>query len=156
MKREFSAGGMVFKKQEPGLPAGRQVLWLIRRPAPNPQYRGNLGWSFPKGWVDEGEKLEEAAIREVREEGGVVAKIVSKLQTLKVFFTNQNGDLPAGRQEKVMKFITYFVMEYQSDVPGGHDWETEETKWVTLTEAKELLAFKNEKELLEKAGKMLE
>ncbi len=142
MKREFSAGGLVYKKQS------GQILWLIRRPTPNPEYRGNLGWSFPKGWVDEREELEAAAVREVREEGGVVAKIMAKLPTLKIFFTDQNG-------EKVMKLITYFVMEYESDAPEGHGWETAETKWVTLDEAQKLLTFKNERELLEKAAAMV-
>ena len=142
MRIEKSAGGIVFKKQ-----AG-QVLWLIRRPSPNPQYRGNLGWSFPKGWIDEGETPRQAAIREVREEGGVVAKIISKLTTLKVFFTNQDG-------EKIMKFITYFVMEYESDAPGGHDWETEETKWATADEVSSLLAHKNEQDLLKEATRIV-
>jgi len=142
MRREFSAGGIVFKKQN------GQIVWLIRRPAPNPQYRGNLGWSFPKGWVDKGEKLEEAATREVKEEGGVVAKVISKLQTLKIFFTDQNG-------EKVMKFITYFVMEYVSDTPEGFGWETAEAKWMAVTETQNLLIHKNEKELLVQAIKMI-
>ncbi|KKU02203.1 MAG: NUDIX hydrolase [Candidatus Amesbacteria bacterium GW2011_GWC2_45_19] len=115
-------------------------LWLIRRPTPNPEYRGNLGWSWPKGWVDEGENLEQAAIREVREEGGVVAKIVKKLPALKVFFKDKG--------ELVMKFITYFVMEYESDVPGGFGEETAEVKWVTKEEVMQLLAHKNERELL--------
>ena len=115
-------------------------LWLIRRPTPNDGYRGNLGWSWPKGWVDEGENLEQAAIREVREEGGVVAKIVKKLPALKVFFKDKG--------ELVMKFITYFVMEYESDVPGGFGEETAEVKWVTKEEVMQLLAHKNERELL--------
>ena len=123
-------------------------LWLIRRPTPNPEYRGNLGWSFPKGWVDEGENLEEAAMREVREEGGVEAKVIKKLRTLKVFFKDKG--------ELVMKFITYFVMEYELDVPGGFGEETAETKWVTEEEAIELLAHKNERELLHKALEVLE
>ncbi|KKU38210.1 MAG: NUDIX hydrolase [Candidatus Amesbacteria bacterium GW2011_GWA1_46_35] len=130
MRREFSAGGLVRKDN----------LWLIRRPTPNPEYRGNLGWSWPKGWVDEGENLEQAAIREVREEGGVVAKIVKKLPALKVFFKDKG--------ELVMKFITYFVMEYESDVPGGFGEETAEVKWVTKEEVMQLLAHKNERELL--------
>ena len=132
MKREFSAGGLVRKGN----------LWLIRRPTPNPEYRGNLGWSWPKGLIDEGENLEQAAIREVREEGGVVAKIIKKLPALKVFFKHEG--------ELVMKFITYFVMEYVEDAPGGHDGETAEVKWVTKEEAMQLLAHKNERELLEK------
>ena len=134
MRREFSAGGLVHKGN----------LWLIRRPTPNPEYRGNLGWSFPKGWKDEGEKLEEAALREVREEGGVVARMMGKLTTLKIFFTDKDG-------QRVMKFITYFVMEYAADALEGFGWETAETKWVSLEEAKELLVYKNEKELLVEA-----
>ena len=130
MKREFSAGGLVRKGD----------LWLIRRPTPNPEYRGNLGWSWPKGWIDPGENLEQAAIREVREEGGVEAKVVKKLPALKVFFKH-DGEL-------VMKFITYFVMEYVGDVPEGFGEETAEVKWVTREEALQLLVHKNERELL--------
>ncbi len=131
MKREFSAGGLVRKGN----------LWLIRRPMPNLEYRGNLGWSWPKGWVDKEENLEEAALREVREEGGVVAKIVKKLPALKVFFKDKG--------ELVMKFVTYFVMEYVRDVPEGFGEETAEVKWVTKDEAMGLLVHKNERELLE-------
>lgn len=137
MRREFSAGGLVRKGN----------LWLIRQPSPNPEYRGNLGWSFPKGWVDAEEDLQEAAIREVREEGGVVAKIIKKLPALKVFFKDKG--------ELVMKLITYFVMEYVADAPGGHDWETAETKWMTIDEAQKFLVHKNERELLESAATML-
>jgi 8-oxo-dGTP diphosphatase len=136
MKREFSAGGLVYKNQD------GQVLWLIRRPTPNPGYRGNLGWSFPKGLIDPGESTEEAAIREVREEAGVIARIDKKLDTLKLFFTDQN-------KEKVMKFVTYYSMEYIEDAPEGHDHETEEVRWVTREEAMDLLVFKNDKELLQ-------
>ncbi|MEK7154900.1 MAG: NUDIX domain-containing protein [Patescibacteria group bacterium] len=132
MKREFSAGGLVRKGD----------LWLVRRPTPNPEYGGNLGWSWPKGLIDEGETLEQAAIREVREEGGVVAKVIKKLPALKVFFKH-DGEL-------VMKFITYFVMEYIEDAPEGFGEETAETKWVTKDEAAQLLAHKNEQELLER------
>lgn len=131
MKREFSAGGLVRKGN----------LWLIRRPASNPEYRGNLGWSFPKGWIDPGENLEQAAIREVREEGGVEAKVIKKLRTLKVFFKDKG--------ELVMKFITYFMMEYVADAPEGFGEETAEIKWVTKEEALDLLVHKNEQELLE-------
>jgi len=130
MRREFSAGGIVFKKNKV----------LVRRPKMNEGYRGNAGWSFPKGWIDEVEKLEEAAVREVREEGGVKAKIVRKLPAIKTFFRDKG--------ELVLKFITYFVMEWEKDVPEGHDQETEEVKWVTKEEASDMLAFKNEKELL--------
>jgi len=141
MKREFSAGGIVYKKE------GGQIWWLVRRPKMNQGYRGNAGWSFPKGWVDGGEHLEEAALREVGEEGGVEARIIKKLPTLKVFFRDKG--------ETVMKFITYFVMEWVGDLPEGPGWETEEVRWANLADSLKLLAYSNERELLKKAYEMV-
>lgn len=139
MQVQKSAGGIVFK----------QKLVLLRRPTPNPEFKGNLGWSFPKGWIDAGETPEMAAVREVAEEGGVTAKIISKIKTIKTFFTDP-------QKQKVMKFITYFLMEWERDLPEGFGWETAETRWVSFNEAKELLAYKSEKELLIEAQGMLE
>jgi len=154
--REFSAGGLVYKKQ------GDQVLWLIRRPQGGGDYRGNLGWSFPKGWLDDAEggekpgplasgqkrasetELQQAALREVAEEGGVEAEIRAKLPSLKIFFTDKNG-------QKILKFILYFVMEWREDLKEGFGSETAEIRWVTQEEALQLLAHKNEKDLLKEA-----
>ena len=149
MTWQFSAGGIVFKKSQVNLKhqtpnSKHETLWLVRKPAANPEYRGKMGWTLPKGLIDEGEKLEETAVREVQEEAGVVAKIVTKLPTVKIFFYDQN-------KERVMKFITYFVMEYVEDAPEGHDRETEETKWVNLADGLQLLAFSSEKKLLKQA-----
>lgn len=158
MRREFSAGGVVFKKQ------GGQVLWLVRRPTAGKDYRGNLGWSFPKGWIDDAgegqpgpkasgaEKAEEvelwaAALREVREEGGVEAKIVKKLQTVRFFFKN--------RGQLVMKFVTYFLMEWAADVPEGCGWETAEVKWMSREEAEVELAQKGDRQLLKEAAESI-
>jgi len=142
MIREFSAGGIVYKNQND------EVLWLIRRAKGGADYRGSLGWSFPKGWLNKRETLEQAALREVTEEGGVKAKIIKKLPALKIFFANPNG-------QKVKKSITYFVMEWLEDLKEGFGWETEETKWVSKEEALRLLVYKNEQELLKQAAKIL-
>ncbi len=155
MLREFSAGGIVYKKE------GDNLLWLIRRPKGGKGYRGNLGWSFPKGWIetklknknekgktDERESPEDAALREVAEEGGVKAKIIKKLPALKIFFTNPDD-------QKVKKSITYFVMEWLEDLKEGFGWETEEIKWVSKEKALGLLAYKNEQKLLKQAAKIL-
>ncbi|MBI2335051.1 NUDIX hydrolase, partial [Candidatus Daviesbacteria bacterium] len=64
MKREFSAGGIVFNKKG-------QVLLT--------KHSQNHHWSFPKGLIDPGQTPQEAAVREVKEEGGVEAKIVEKI-----------------------------------------------------------------------------
>lgn len=141
MVRQFSAGGFVFKKDH------RQILWLVRKPKANPGYHGNLGWTWPKGWIDKGESAQDTAIREVREEAGVEAKIIEKLDTIKIFFKDE-GQL-------VLKHITYFLMEWQQDLPAGFDSETEAVQWVTSAQAQDMLAFENEKKLLAKASELV-
>ncbi len=139
MLREFSAGGIVYKREENG------VLWLIRKAKGGANYRGSLGWCLPKGWIDEGETMEQAALRETAEEGGVRARIIAKLPTITIFFTNPD-------KQKVMKFITYFVMEWLEDLKDGFGEETEEIKWASKEVALSLLIYKNEQELLKQAA----
>lgn len=144
MKREFSAGGVVYKKE------GGQILFLVRRSSGGADYRGSLGWTLPKGWIDEGETPEQAAVRETKEEGGVEAGIIEKLGTIKVFFADVNT------REKVMKFITYYLMEYQQDTADGFGWETAETAWMGIKEATDKMAYDSEKKLVTKAWELLQ
>lgn len=136
MKRQFSAGGIICKPGD---------LWLVRKPKANPGFTGSLGWTFPKGLIDEGETSEQAALREVREEAGVEAEVVKKLPVIKIFFTDHEG-------EKVFKTITYFEMKWIKDLPEGFGEETEEVVWLSREEAKKQLAFASERGLLDKVG----
>ena len=139
-RSEVSAGGVVYKKES------GQVLWLLRWPSGNHQdFPGYARWSFAKGWIEKGETAEQAALREVAEEGGVRAEIVSKLSTVHYFYTNPEG-------QKVSKSVVYFLMEWLEDLKEGFGEETEEIKWVGRSEAEELLVYKNEKALLGKAA----
>ena len=63
---EHSAGGVVLRSG----PTGPEVVLASRR-----TMSGGLAWGLPKGLVEPGERPEAAALREVREETGVVAKI---------------------------------------------------------------------------------
>jgi ADP-ribose pyrophosphatase YjhB (NUDIX family) len=54
---------------------GRQGIVLIKRK--NPPY----GWALPGGFVDYGESLEEAAIREAKEETSLDVELKSQLHT---------------------------------------------------------------------------
>lgn len=156
--REFSSGGVVFKKVK------GDVLWLIRKTAASELYPKQY-WMLPKGRIDDVDgdmpgpmslgkikadatSLENAAIREVREEGGVDVKIIKKIGTSMYSFT----DPLVG---KILKFATFYLMEYLSDLPEGHDWETEEVVWLPFIEAKKQLSFGGEKEMLDKAQKLL-
>lgn len=128
--REFSAGGVVFKKENP-------PLWLVIRPS------GSDRWQLPKGRIDEGETLEEAAVREVAEEGGIKVKPVKKLGTSQYFFVFKG--------KRIFKTVTYFLMEYLEDTQDGHDHEVDETLFLPFKEAYEKLTFKDDKEMLKKA-----
>jgi 8-oxo-dGTP pyrophosphatase MutT (NUDIX family) len=156
--REFSSGGVVFKKDK------GTVLYLVCKSNPSKDYPGDY-WRLPKGWMDdlEGgkhpgpissgevkakeEDLVKGAIREVREEGGVDAKIIKKIDTAKYFMTSSRG--------RVMKFATYFLMEWVRDLPEGFDFETEKTEWLNYSDAFKRLNSSWEKQILEKANKLL-
>jgi len=126
MKREFSAGGIVFNSKG-------QVLVT--------QHSQNKHWSFPKGLLDHpGQTTEESALREVKEEGGVVAEIVGKVGYSKYVYTFQG--------EKIFKVVTYFLMEYVSGDIKDHDWEVSDIGWFEPEDALKRLTFAHDKNLL--------
>lgn len=136
IKREFSSGGVVYREDK----------WLIRSTMPSKLYPKSY-WMLPKGWIDEGEKVEEAAIREVREEGGVEARIIKKIETIKYFFKHP-------KDGNILKFVTFFLMEYVKDLPEGFGEETEEALWLPYDEAFAKLSFAGEKQILKKASEL--
>ena len=136
VNREFSAGGVVFKRVAKGF------QWLLIKPA------GTERWQLPKGKVDEGETSKEAAVREVAEEGGVNVRPVAKIGTSQYFFVFKG--------QKIFKTVIYFLMEYAGDKKEGHDHEVDETVFVDFAEALEKLTFKDDKEMLKKGREILE
>ncbi len=142
VKREFSAGGVVFKKEN------GKVLWLLYKPSGKTRFY-QKGWRFPKGWIDQGETSQEAALREVKEEGGIRAEIVGKIDVIRIFFFNE-------QKEKVLKSISFYLMRWVADIKKGPGWETEKIEWLSYPEALEKLAFDSEKKILKKAKKLLE
>jgi len=137
MKREFSAGGAVFKK------SGKKVFWLVAK------HSGYHKWVLPKGLIDPGEKSADTAVREVEEETGIKAKIVAKIPGAEKYVYTMNG-------EKIFKLVVYYLMEYVSGDVKDHDFEMEEVVWLEYEEAKKRLNFRGAKEVLGKAKKLLE
>ena len=89
----------------------------------------------------------DGALREVGEEGGVEAKILGKIGTIKYFTNSSRG--------KVMKFVTFYLMEYVRDLPEGFGFETEKVDWLKFKDARDRITRENEKEVLSSAQKML-
>ena len=143
-KREFSGGGVVFRKNEKG-----ETEWLVVK------HSGYDRWIFPKGLPEKGESLKEAAVREVEEEAGVKAQIIDKIGSFNLFFYQPIKE-GSEEKERIFKTATFFLMEYLSGKTKDHGWEASEAEWLPYGQAKERLDFKNSKEILDKAKEMLE
>ena len=163
-KREFSAGGVVFRKYQISNDK-YQIKWLVTKSTPSGLVPKSV-WRLAKGRLDDAdegrqsgplasgvrkaseEEIQEAALKEVKEEGGVEAKIVRKIGTERYFFIWQG--------EKILKFVTFYLMEYIRDLPEGHDEETEEVAWLPYEEARKRLSYSGEKKVLDKAKEILD
>lgn len=136
MRNEISAGGVVYKKQE-----GRYLVLVCK-------HSGYHKWVLPKGRIEEGEELETTALREVEEEVGVKASIISSLGDPEEYVFTLNG-------EHIAKKVYYFLMEYVSGVETEHDFEMEDVRWTTFDEAIELMGYDGAKQVLGKARELL-
>ncbi len=130
-KKEFSAGGVVYKDDK----------WLVCK------HSGYHKWGLPKGLVEEGESLEETAVREVEEECGIKTKIVAKILESEKYVYVFNG-------VKVFKQVDYFLMEYVSGDIKDHDWEMEEVEWLGFDKAVERLDFPGAKKVMSEAKRL--
>lgn len=138
MKQEFSAGGVVYKKEN-----GNIYILLG-------QHSGHHGWVFPKGLIGdhkENEEKEETALREVQEETGIVGKILHPLDPI-VFWYEWEG-------EKRKKTVYYFVMEYVKGDTKDHDWEMEQVEWVLIDDVENQLTFASDKKVWKEARELI-
>ena len=137
---QISAGGVAFrwKESEP------ETVIVSVKP--------KLRWQLPKGIVDPGESPEVAAVREVKEEGGVETERVALIETIEYWYRS----MKKGKPVRFHKFVHFYLLEYRSGDVANHDHEVEEAKWVSFEEAIELLEFKSEREVVEKARAMIE
>jgi 8-oxo-dGTP pyrophosphatase MutT (NUDIX family) len=106
--------------------------------------------ALPKGLVDPGEKAAETALREVYEETGIVANIVTKLADIKYIYTRAWGD-----RQRVFKIVSFYLMKYRSgrinEITPEMRIEVSAARWVPLEEGPALLAYKGEKQMVQRA-----
>ena len=137
MKREFSAGGVLVRRLR-----GRWMVAAIR-PAGKPPGL----WALPKGRIDEGERGEETALREVAEETGAHGRSLGTLGDVKYWFNWQG--------ERIFKVVSFFLIRYEGgrlgDVPEAFRHEVAEVRWLPLEEAPRLLAYTGERDMARKA-----
>ncbi|HEX9343188.1 MAG TPA: NUDIX hydrolase [Actinomycetota bacterium] len=139
--RATSAGGVIIAE-----PVPRSRIALVARRSP----RGSLQWTLPKGTQEEGETLTDTALREAREESGLEVALIGELATIDYWF------VWAPEQTRYHKFVHYFLMHAVGGDLSLHDDEMEEAAWFTLEEARDLMAFANERRLLDRIPEVLD
>ena len=121
---------------------GRWVLAAIR-----PSGREPPIWALPKGIIDQGEEPDQTALREVAEETGIEARLVTKLGDVRYVYTW------AG--ERVFKVVSFYLLRYRrgrlGEIAPEQKVEVAEVRCLPLEDAPRLLAYKGEREMSERA-----
>lgn len=153
MVREISSGGVVVRWRD-------ETWWMAAiEPAGEPssgrETKVKTVLALPKGLVDPGEKPAQTAIREVLEETGITAELITKLEDIKYTYTRVWGD-----GQRVFKIVSFYLMRYVSgridEIAPAMRVEVGRARWIKLEEAASLLAYKGEKQVVLRALKYVQ
>lgn len=123
-----AAGGVVVRRQG----AWRARVAVIHRP----KY---MDWSLPKGKLEPGEGWLDAALREVDEEIGWRCKPLAELPPITY----------SDRKER-RKLVRYWLMSALEGSFEPHG-EVDELRWLTGREARSLLTYEHDRDLVKLA-----
>jgi 8-oxo-dGTP pyrophosphatase MutT (NUDIX family) len=115
---------------------GREPLVLLVTSRRNPVH-----WVFPKGHIEPGESAGDAALRELREEAGVVGTLGSEVGKSRFRFGADELD------------VTYFLIRAVSD---GQVGEGRSKAWLSFEEAARRASFDDARGLLQRAQRLLQ
>jgi 8-oxo-dGTP pyrophosphatase MutT (NUDIX family) len=133
-ERATSCGGIIIRQLDDG-----PEIVLGRRNREGDR----VTWSLPKGTPDNNESTEQTALREVTEETGLEVRIVAPVGPIQYFFTQ--------RGKRIHKTVHYFLMEVTGGDMANHDHEFDEVAWMPIAEARALMSFPTEREIVEQA-----
>lgn len=134
--REISAGGIVYRETDKTI----EVALIATR-------KGKI-WCLPKGGIEGGETVKEAARREIREETGLEAEMVESLGSLTYWFSNRDR---AGELIRIFKRVYFFLFRYLSGRMEDHDDEVDDVAWFPIETAVKRLTYPGERDMMKKA-----
>lgn len=155
MPREISAGGVVVRAAAEG--------WEFAVIEPQPDDTTKAAsktpakqvLALPKGLIDPGEKAPETAVREVFEETGVRAEIITKLSDIKYVYVRTWGD-----KQRVFKIVSFYLLRYESgmidEISREMRTEVRRARWLPLEGAERQLSYRGERDVIRLAQKYLE
>lgn len=138
IKNQVSSGGVIFRTAAGD---GVEIALVAVKD-------GNV-WSLPKGIIEKGEKPEETAVREVREETGLSGKVGKKIGDISYWYYIKNDNT------KCKKTVHFYLLEYMSGSTSDHNWEVDNAQWFPIDDALGRLSYKGDKEIVRKAREML-
>lgn len=152
MVREISAGGVLIRQRPEGWEMA--VIEPRKESSDSGQSAKNraskVTLALPKGLVDPGEKPEQTALREVREETGLTGSVISKLADIKYVYVRSWGD-----QQRVFKIVSFYLLRYESgkidDVTTEMRVEVNRAFWMPVEDAARQLAYRGERDVVERA-----
>lgn len=139
---EVSAGGVVVRRNG----AGYEVALAAQddRNTSEPTVR------LPKGHLEPGETAEQAALREVEEEIGLVARIIAPLGEVSYVY------LDRAREREIEKRVVFFLMSWQRGDVHAADGEMTAVFWAPIEGAGAQLSFESERDVVGRAHALLE
>ncbi len=154
--RAYSAGGVVFRlvplssdrqsgsygECSEGL-AERTIVEIALVGRSNPGL-----WALPKGTPQQGETIEQVAVREVQEETGLQVRLITYVGSISYSFVRD--------QVRYAKQVRHFLFEAIGGDTALHDHEYDVVEWFPLSEAGRRLTYQNEIHILYQAEGVLQ
>lgn len=137
MKNQFSSGVVIYRKQN------GTIEYLVLH-----YQKGH--WDFPKGKIENGETKKEAALRELKEETGLVASLVPDFEDSFSYFFHDDED------SLIQKTVYFFIGYLLDNVPVKLSCEHKGFMWLEFNQALEQLTYQNARDLLIKVHSFIQ